>query len=81
MFTQPDFTNLKWNKMSFRLQLARIRQLFMILVFLSSLLGMNPSPVLADSPAGVLEDFETSALPMVQMWEHMPTGMMADLDL
>jgi hypothetical protein len=31
----------------------------MILVFLASLVGMNPMPVRADSPAGFLEDFES----------------------
>ena len=31
----------------------------MILVFVASLVGMNPMPVRADLPAGILEDFET----------------------
>ncbi len=37
----------RWSKFHFRTQLARIRQVFMILVFLASLVGVNTSPVAA----------------------------------
>jgi hypothetical protein len=59
MFTHTPFSTTNWNKTSFRVQLARIRQVLLLLVFLASLVGMNPIPVRADSPAGTLEDFET----------------------
>ena len=49
MFTHTPFSTTNWNKASFRVQLARIRQVLMILVFVASLVGMNPTPVRADS--------------------------------
>ena len=58
MFVQPNFTNMKWNKTNFHTQLARIRQVLMILVFLISLVGMNPMPVRAASTGLICESFD-----------------------
>lgn len=44
MFTRKWFTKLNWNKAFFRVQIARIRQVFMILVFLTSSVGIRPNP-------------------------------------
>ena len=39
--------HVQWKKSLFPTQLARVRQIFMILVFLASLVGVNTSPVAA----------------------------------
>ncbi|HLO27977.1 MAG TPA: hypothetical protein VK249_02505, partial [Anaerolineales bacterium] len=51
-----------WNHSTFRLQLARIRQVFTILVFLTSLIGVPPQAagaevIKTDSTGLICEDF------------------------
>ena len=43
MSIQNLFSTIKWNKVAFRFQLARIMQVFFILVFLTSAVGVNPA--------------------------------------
>ena len=59
MSTFSLFSRIKWNKSSFRMQLTRIRQVFTILVFLFSLVGVNPMPVSADSGGLICESFDS----------------------
>ncbi len=42
MSIQNLFSNARWNKANFRIQFARIMQVFFILVFLTSTIGVNP---------------------------------------
>jgi hypothetical protein len=43
MFIQTLFSNAKWNKVNFRIQLARMMQFFFILVFVVSPVGVKPA--------------------------------------
>ena len=43
MSIQNLFSTTKWNKTTFRIQLARIMQVFIVLVFLTSAVGVNPA--------------------------------------
>jgi len=52
MFFHTPFSKTNWNKVSFRIQLARIRQVLLLLVFLTSLVGMPTHTVKADTPTG-----------------------------
>ena len=44
MSIQNLFSNAKWNKVTFRIQLARIYSTIMILAMLVSAVGVNPAP-------------------------------------
>ncbi|GEM_PF-1676346 len=51
--------NKRGTRARIRSSLASLRQVFILLVFLTSLVGMNPLPARADSPSGFLEGFES----------------------
>jgi hypothetical protein len=53
MLIQNLFSNVKWNKGNFRIQLARMMQFFFILIFLTSAVGVNPVAA-QDIPNGQL---------------------------
>jgi hypothetical protein len=47
MSIQNLFSNAKWNKVNFRIQLTKMMQAFFIFVFLTSTVGVNPTSVTA----------------------------------
>ena len=57
MLTHTPFLSLNWNKASFRVQLTRVKQILLILVFLASLIGSGLATVTA-APAGTAVRFD-----------------------